>query len=211
MLSNPTSYVYFPYATQSGAQMLDMLIVTAGWAVDALDAGAYTLYDYSQTGMDGEGCNGSIYHIANGAKDEGMPGDLRPRPSLVWGQHGVVNGVSVDEDGVTLLYPEMTYPRMKEGVERFFITDINNPAGAAAAQSTVPVMEDAWGDSIKNDVNAASIQVFNHVPGGSNVLFMDGHVEFIRLNAKFPIKHGPDGVALSEWMGQLMTNKGGWG
>jgi len=27
---------------------------------------------------------------------------------------------------------------------------------------------------------------FNHVPGGSNTLFMDGHVEFVRFPGKFP-------------------------
>ncbi|HEX30397.1 TPA: hypothetical protein ENG04_09985, partial [Candidatus Poribacteria bacterium] len=28
---------------------------------------------------------------------------------------------------------------------------------------------------------------FNHIPSGSNVLFMDGHVEFINYPGKFPI------------------------
>jgi prepilin-type processing-associated H-X9-DG protein len=27
---------------------------------------------------------------------------------------------------------------------------------------------------------AAAIATFNHVPGGSNVLYMDGHVEFLK-------------------------------
>jgi len=33
----------------------------------------------------------------------------------------------------------------------------------------------------------AGVSVFNHVPGGSNVLYMDGHVEFIRYPTKGPI------------------------
>ncbi len=27
---------------------------------------------------------------------------------------------------------------------------------------------------------------FNHVPGGGNCLYMDGHVEFLRWPSKFP-------------------------
>ena len=50
--------------------------------------------------------------------------------------------------------------RLREGIERFFITDINNPAGSAQAQSEVAIMWDT----------VATIPVsFNHIPGGSNV------------------------------------------
>ena len=34
--------------------------------------------------------------------------------------------------------------RLREGIERFFITDINNPAAGAKAQSSIPVMFDNW-------------------------------------------------------------------
>lgn len=70
--------------------------------------------------------------------------------------------------------------RLREGIERFLITDINNPAASAQAQSVVPVMIDLIGDG-------PGISVFNHVPGGSNVLYMDGHVEFIRYPTRGPI------------------------
>jgi len=67
--------------------------------------------------------------------------------------------------------------RTREGIERFFITDINNPAASATAQSNLPIMFDifTWGNW-----TGAGVTNFNHLPGGSNVLFMDGHVEFIR-------------------------------
>jgi len=72
---------------------------------------------------------------------------------------------------------ERTMYRLREGIERFFITDINNPAASAVAQSTLYVLCDAcYG-------NAAD---FNHVPGGGNVLYMDGHVEFLRYPNRFP-------------------------
>jgi prepilin-type N-terminal cleavage/methylation domain-containing protein/prepilin-type processing-associated H-X9-DG protein len=64
-----------------------------------------------------------------------------------------------------------TIYRLREGVERFMITDINNPAASAKAQSSIPIMFDQV---------ATVPELFNHVPGGSNLLFMDGHVEFSR-------------------------------
>ena len=64
-----------------------------------------------------------------------------------------------------------TVYHLREGIERFMITDINNPAASAQAQSEIFIM---W------DQLATKVKVYNHVPGGSNVLFMDGHVEFLR-------------------------------
>ncbi len=71
---------------------------------------------------------------------------------------------------------------MKEGIERFMITDINNPAGAAQAQSTIVTMYDDSRPKSGAVTSAVDPQKFNHVPGGANILFMDGHVEF----AKYP-------------------------
>ncbi len=63
--------------------------------------------------------------------------------------------------------------RLREGIERFLITDINNPGGANMAQSSVWIMLDTMG-------SGKAGAYFNHVPGGCNVLFLDGHVEFIK-------------------------------
>ena len=73
-------------------------------------------------------------------------------------------------------------PRLREGIERFFVTDINNPAASAEAQSTIPIM---W-DTIQQ-AGPAGAAFYNHIPGGGNVLYMDGHVEFIRYPTKAPI------------------------
>jgi prepilin-type processing-associated H-X9-DG protein len=76
--------------------------------------------------------------------------------------------------------------RIREGVERFLITDINNPASAAVAQSTVPVMFDnfSWFSYDVDGVGSGKATAnFNHLPGGSNVLYMDGHVEFRRYTS----------------------------
>ena len=73
---------------------------------------------------------------------------------------------------------ELTAYRFREGIERFFITDINNPAASARAQSEVAVM---W------DVVMTQAIHFSHIPGGCNVLYMDGHVSFLRYPSEFPV------------------------
>jgi prepilin-type N-terminal cleavage/methylation domain-containing protein/prepilin-type processing-associated H-X9-DG protein len=76
------------------------------------------------------------------------------------------------QDGV-----DRTAYRMREGIERFFITDINNPASGTTAQSELWVLYDIVSTIPSN---------FNHVPGGGNVLYMDGHVEFHRYPGPTP-------------------------
>ncbi len=67
-----------------------------------------------------------------------------------------------------------TLYRLREGIERFLITDINNPSASARAQSAIWVMFDAISTGGGPEAR------FNHVPGGCNVLYMDGHVAFVR-------------------------------
>lgn len=71
--------------------------------------------------------------------------------------------------------------RLKEGGERFLITDINNPAASAQAQSVIPVMFDELSTDLYPKWH------FNHSPGGCNVLFMDGHVSYIRYPGTWPV------------------------
>ncbi|MBI5091101.1 MAG: hypothetical protein HZB26_01510 [Candidatus Hydrogenedentes bacterium] len=99
---------------------------------------------------------------------------------------GAVNNQQTDQSDVSipgLSVGTVTSNVLKEGVERFMVTDINNPAGSAAAQSTVPVL---W-DSAKNRGNYSAqpgISMFNHPPGGANILYMDGHVSFVKYPAE---------------------------
>ncbi len=76
---------------------------------------------------------------------------------------------------------DKTVYRLREGIERFFITDINNPAAGARAQSELPVMWDTVWTTTHYDQ-----AYFNHIPGGANVLYMDGHVEFQRYPGEWP-------------------------
>jgi len=91
-----------------------------------------------------------------------------------------VNGEGFDYDiDFTNDVPEdRTVMRTKEGIERFMITDINNPAASAKAQSGIPLM---W------DLVSVKTEEFNHIPGGSQVLYMDGHVAFVKFPSEFPV------------------------
>ncbi len=69
--------------------------------------------------------------------------------------------------------------RMREGIERFMIVDVDNPAATALAQSDLVLMF----DHISN-----TIEAFSHIPGGANVLYLDGHVEFKKYpHNDFPV------------------------
>ncbi|NIA16529.1 MAG: hypothetical protein GWP08_20910, partial [Nitrospiraceae bacterium] len=82
-----------------------------------------------------------------------------------------------------------TIYHLREGIERFLITDINNPAATARAQSDIPVMFDCIASASAPGLALAGVPKFNHVPGGSNLLYMDGHVKFVRYdeNGVFPV------------------------
>ena len=66
----------------------------------------------------------------------------------------------------------ITYPRMQVAVGNQFIRDINNPGNDAESDSNIPVIFDSVGQT-------GLIQM-NHLPIGGNVLYLDGHVGFVR-------------------------------
>jgi len=112
---------------------------------------------------------------------------LRPEVVQTIGELVVVlmnlSGEDLVREGVKLMHQDLgPIPRLRMGIERFFITDINNPAASAKAASEIPIM---W-DEIAYKGGATS---FNHVPGGGNCLYMDGHVEFLRWPSKFPANY----------------------
>jgi len=89
-----------------------------------------------------------------------------------------------DIEGVPL-HPESQRPlgngggdtilRLRAGIERYIVTDINNPAQLARAAGETWVMFDT--------VTALSGSLWtNHAPGGCNVLYIDGHVGYVPLS-----------------------------
>jgi prepilin-type processing-associated H-X9-DG protein len=181
LLSIPVSYPYAAHATSNMAQFADMSrgLATERWFLPdrvtwdqqrAIDAGCPAWEGFGEP-SDPSNVLGIVP----------LDGDVDAVEFSGW--HSSFNQGEVND----------SYPRMSEGVERFFITDINNPAGAAQAQSTIAVMWDAWGGSVASQIAGSAVGTdsgitkTNHVPGGSNVLYMDGHVEFVRLGSKTPL------------------------
>ncbi len=81
---------------------------------------------------------------------------------------GFQTDLKITEEDKTIL-------RLREGVERFYITDINSPAASAQAQSEIPVLIE-WPD--KHEVDGER---------GGTVLYMDGHVSFVPYPSKWPM------------------------
>jgi prepilin-type processing-associated H-X9-DG protein len=92
----------------------------------------------------------------------------------VAGAATVEEGGALSDEDVSMLSGRTLY-RLREGIERFFISDINNPAASAKAQSEILVMFDYL---------STKVELFNHVPGGANFLHMDGHVEFSKFGTE---------------------------
>jgi prepilin-type N-terminal cleavage/methylation domain-containing protein/prepilin-type processing-associated H-X9-DG protein len=213
-LSLPVSYLYVPYAFRSHGQLMNVTGTRGSLFMGApnmlrtyaQDYGIDPIRPNTQAARD-LGCDhfGVIDMTGTPFNDEDLSDDLTT-------SYGYSGGNWADDDGAPL--PD-SYSRLREGVERFFITDINNPAGASTAASTLPVMFDAWADATYRG-SAQAVSFFNHVPGGSNVLYMDGHVAFVRYTQALPLAP-PSGRAPSglEYLGRHLRNymylMGGYG
>lgn len=191
-LSFPRSYVYPGYAVTHGAYWRIASKETERQRRDAMAQGYIQQLDL------GVSCPYSTMTYDDG----GMPGVFRMTVETedIDASTQATSDRIVGFNGATpILGPDTIY-RLREGIERFLITDINSPGAGAKAQSTIPVMLDVWGTGKKlsaseDDSMAAAISVFNHVPGGANVLFLDGHVEYYRYTpdaGEFPVTNYTD-------------------
>jgi prepilin-type N-terminal cleavage/methylation domain-containing protein/prepilin-type processing-associated H-X9-DG protein len=198
LASIPMSYMYSPYTATTSSTLLEAICTGNGHVNWVTWSGDY--YDYSSVDPDLPVYGGDT-HIFY------PPGDSDSTPDWEWGQTAGENSEGwaswlgpiydnffasiallpyTDDDGVTPIVQAMEgVVRLREGAERFLITDINNPAGSAKGQSEIIVM---W-DNVSAGTFAAN---FNHIPGGSNILFMDGHVEFVKLNGGVPLLYHGD-------------------
>ena len=219
-ISLPRSYVYFGYAVHSGtaAELAWAGVDEAGAALrnfyPALGIEEGDIGELSDFRMDlGNVCPyAGIFYSEEGDSWQSMY-ELPEKIRWQYGSVGLENdsrttngvgdvittsksaedrAIGVDDFGNFITVPDVIY-RLRDGIERFLITDINNPAGTAPAQSTLPVMMDGWGQSRRmqdsdEDDPGAGVMTYNHLPGGCNVLYMDGHVEFIRFGTRFPVQ-----------------------
>ena len=143
------SYVYYSYAAEDCYAWLGCvgatLIASVGWP----DYEAYVIGLEKDLEVDGPMLLGLVGAYIDVAAIEALMGE----PLEIYGSGG----------------GDTAY-RIREGIERFLISDINNPAATAVAQSELAAM---W-DQIDDD------QDFSHIPGGCNVLYVDGHVKWQR-------------------------------
>ncbi len=180
-----------------GVQAMDMSYWYLGWAFDLIDP-TDPLIDSPL--WDGEGPEQMIaaaiqvglLNLLGGGVDDGtvLAVQRRVDENVRLGDlcNSAVDGfpLGTGRQGCTIY-------RLREGIERFMITDINNPGASAQAQSTLFVMADGVSTEISH---------FNHIPGGSNVLYMDGHVSFERYELGGP---GPINGPVATFVGGLLT------
>ncbi len=190
VLSMLPSYIYTGYAVDSASQLKDVILSLYVWG---LLSTPYT--DFSESTLEPYGCQWNVRKAAGDYRKSDIPNVGGTLPA-----HLQEPGAT-DDDGGAL--PE-TYKYLREGIERFFITDINNPAGSAKGQSEIFILFDTWSDAgIFTSFGDNAVARFNHVPGGSNVLYMDGHAKFIKYPDEPPIANSPAGTYgrdLSAWI-----------
>jgi len=203
LLSHPVSYLYSSFACADAAQWFISGVAIGNRAFNRESANFVT---YSQPGLTDVGCPSTwstSVHIP------GPDTDLTQAEMALFAWGGWYDS----EDN---LLTSLTLHRMREGIERFFITDINNPASSAQAQSDIFLMIDSWGASFYwgPSVDRGQVARFNHLPGGSNVLFLDGHVEFQKYPSELLPEGNPSALTAGghpDLSGQLAFNMGNLG
>jgi len=85
--------------------------------------------------------------------------------------------------------------RLRNGVERYFITDIRRPESSVVPSSELPIL---W-DNLTNTGFGS-----NHIPSGGNVLYMDGHVKFVKYDRHSLRSYGlvPYSKFFVDWMSE---------
>jgi prepilin-type N-terminal cleavage/methylation domain-containing protein/prepilin-type processing-associated H-X9-DG protein len=220
LLSIPISYMYIGYGVQSMGSLANFIwnysFYTNEHFSEARAAGNAVQFYWGTPGDDwGKACDPARWrdapNVGQGTEDVDA---FRLANDYAGGGWYGADIWKVDENHQP--FPH-TYSHLREGIERFFITDINNPAAGALAQSTLAVMLDAWGgssiDKWWSPADENVVLFFNHVPGGSNVLYMDGHVQFQKYSEnKYPLGPGDTSFPnMSRILSLLISRCGGWG
>jgi len=168
------SYTYFSFTLNkitSADPMLDSALLQLTPSVPVYSQMAYLLCSMAKNPLNPNG----VFSDGDPSNDGALDKDIdNGSADQMISALSIPAGTRLGNSDSSVIY------RLKEGVERFLITDINNAGGANMAQSTLPV---SW-DNIASDMTSGT--QFNHVPGGANVLYMDGHVEFAKYPSAFP-------------------------
>ncbi len=183
ILSHPASYSYFPYMAKDAAEFNVYFAAYSG----VLFGGVGAVIKTGTVNCTFESGGTALYfdpHVLDKDLDRGTVTSASGGTPAAW-DLAVGDIARIRNDGND--YQNFVLHKLKEGIERFQITDINNPAAGAKAQSEVPVMWDHWTVGIPNANNPVSNASFNHIPGGCNVLYMDGHVEWLKYGVEYPV------------------------
>lgn len=210
ILSWPVSYFYMPYAVTTGSQIMDAYYGTCWWYNDpATPSQPEISYTSAQVQAVGGPAQWSRVVKWQNRSQHDVPAGASYLPQTY------LSFLPVGDDNGQPL--PAGYKINREGIERFFITDINNAAASAKAQSTVITMWDGWSGAESQSVEGiASTAQFNHIPGGVNVLYMDGHVGYVKYKAGAPVNPadgpGSNGVwPLSTFLVGDLTRGAGFG
>jgi prepilin-type N-terminal cleavage/methylation domain-containing protein/prepilin-type processing-associated H-X9-DG protein len=165
-----SSFGYLCYDANHGAGAVDESYAYLGWVFDQADSTDPFETDVTIPLLS-EPIEIAPAQMFNAATTQLTPAFLDPNTNdpEQKADEDITVGAGLGNGGGTTVY------RLREGIERFLITDINDPGATAKAQSNIWIMFDHVSTNISG---------FNHVPGGSNVLFLDGHVDFIRYVAE---------------------------
>lgn len=66
--------------------------------------------------------------------------------------------------------------RLKRDVEYFFVENRSDPLAAANTRAAIPIM-----------FETVESTVFGSDPDGANILYLDGHVDYVRFGSQFPV------------------------
>jgi len=183
---------YCPYAGMPSKP--DASYIYTGYTLDkvedthaAIDASLFGMPPGSQVSSQFAYLMACVSYQEGVAALQGPLGDLDPANDHVLDKdidnemiHTMISGYSTPPGAIAGNGGGSALYRLREGIERFLITDINNPAATALAQSELPVMWDIVA------AGTAGRAQFNHIPGGANALYMDGHVAFNKYPGAFP-------------------------
>lgn len=126
---------------------------------------------------------------------ESLDPEMTPRDQLLWSSYVYFGYALTDEDEMVAFIE--AFPKFAaDGAD--LTQDLPAPKGKGsfggdtfvhlredmANPGKIPVVFD-WTFSSSN--LGGGFSMFNHIPGGANVLFLDGHVEFVKHPAKFPM------------------------
>lgn len=172
-----SSYLYFGYA-------MDKL------AEGSIPGSLWTLDPFYYNGANGQTLSGQPFVIASmlyGLRFTNGPliageADL---PAYTSNKQVVNGNISLEGELITQVansyqIPTTTFTtlgtgggkilyRLRNGLSKMLVTDVNNETESRGSESQIPVMF---------DLVSTDTYRFNHVPGGANILYMDGHVQW---------------------------------